>query len=146
MGDDIVVKKRRGRPFGYKLTEETKEKIRQKRLGTKHSQRTKNKISKSLSQYFKNRDSLAASLEQEYSYVSEQAANWVYDNRDVINETDHVMTERRMLYLRQLEIAVDRDIENLFGHNVTPEFLMMVREDLQELGCTDLRELYSLVG
>ena len=43
---DIV--RKRGRPIGHKLSETTKEKIRQKRLGTSHTKETKDKISKSL--------------------------------------------------------------------------------------------------
>jgi len=43
----------RGRPLGYKLSAESKDKIRKSRIGTTHSDGTKNKISKSLKAYFK---------------------------------------------------------------------------------------------
>jgi hypothetical protein len=43
----------RGRPVGYQLSEESKDKIRNGRMGTRHSQKTRDKISKSLKKYFK---------------------------------------------------------------------------------------------
>ena len=64
---------RRGRPIGHRLSESTKEKIRQKRLGTSHTRATKDKISRSLKAYFKSKDKLADSIEYEYSYISEEA-------------------------------------------------------------------------
>jgi len=146
MGDEIKINKRRGRPFGHRLSKETKDKIRTRRLGTHHSQETKDKISKSLIEYFKKRDSLAASIEHEYSYVSEEAASWVYDNRDLIDETEHVMTAKRLTYLKQLELCLGNDIEHLFGHSATPEFLLMLKEEITELfGKDRVKELCSLI-
>ena len=46
-------KQRPGRPLGFKLTEESKGKIRESRLGQTHDERTKRKISKSIKRYFK---------------------------------------------------------------------------------------------
>lgn len=48
----VELKKKRGRPFGHKLSEESKNKIRQSRLGQDHSDKTRVKISKSLNKYF----------------------------------------------------------------------------------------------
>ena len=142
---DIV--RKRGRPIGHRLSESTKEKIRQKRLGTAQTKETRDKISKSLREYFKKKDSLADSIEHEYSYVSEEAVEWVAENKDAINETESVMTEKRLSYLKQLEIALGSDIEHLFGHSATPEFFMLLKEEMKELKCgkADMDELYSLI-
>ena len=146
MDDEVRISNKRGRPFGHRLSEETKDKIRDGRLGTHHSKETKDKISKSLIAYFKKRDSLAASLEHEYSYVSEEAAEWVYDNRDVIDETDCVMTEKRLSYLNQVELCLGNDIESLFGHNTTPEFLLILKEEIAAVfGKDRVNELCSLI-
>ena len=146
MGDEVKINRRRGRPFGHRLSEETKDKIRNRRLGTHHSQETKDKISKSLIKYFRKRNSLSASIEHEYSYVSEEAAGWVYDNRDAIDETEYVMTEKRLSYLKQIELCLGNDIEHLFGHNATPEFLLMLKEEIVELfGKDRVKELCSLI-
>jgi hypothetical protein len=142
---DIV--RKRGRPIGHKLGEATKERIRQKRVGTSHTEETKNKISKSLITYFKTKDKLSDSMEYEYSYVSGEATDWVAENRDAIDETECVMTEKRMSYLRQLEISIGNGIEDIFGHNATPEFYMLLKEEMKELRCakSDMDELYSLI-
>ncbi len=144
MEEQIVINKKRGRPYGHRLSEETKDRIRQKRLGCCHTKKTKDKISQSLVAYFRKRDSLSLSLENEYSYVSDEAVDWVCEHREDIDKTEHVMTERRLMYLRQLEICIGSDIEYLFGHNITPEFLMILKEELQEEGQNEL-ELHSLV-
>jgi hypothetical protein len=143
METDIKIKKKRGRPFGHKLSEETKEKIRQQRLGTRHSQETKNKISRSLIKYFKKRDSLAESMEYEYRKMPKEAVAWVHDNRKSIDETEHVMTERRLWYLNQLEISMGTDFEHIFGHNATPEFFMLLKEEVNDPEL--IEELESLV-
>lgn len=146
MDEDTTVSKTRGRPFGHRLSEETKDKIRNKRIGTHHSKETKDKISKSLIEYFKNKDSLAVSMEHEYSYMSEEAAAWVYNNREAIDDTDNVVTEKRLYYLNQLELCLGSDIENFFGHNATPEFLLMLKEEITELFGEDrVIELCSLL-
>ena len=146
MGDEVRITKNRGRPLGHRLSEETKDKIRYGRLGTHHSKKTRDKISKSLIAYFKKRDSLSASIAQEYSYVSEEAADWVYENRDEIDETEHVITEKRLSYLNQLELCLGSDIEKMFGHNATPEFLLILKEELVEaFGKDRLIELHSLL-
>lgn len=143
---NVVRGTKRGRPFGHRLSEATKNKIRHKRLGTHHSEKTKDKISKSLVEYFKKKDSLAASMANEYSYISDEAVEWVYDNQEAIDATDHVVTEKRLAYLSQLETCLGNDIENFFGHNTTPEFLLMLKEDIEKaFGKEGVAELCSLL-
>ena len=130
----IKDKKQRGRPYGYRLSEETKDKIRRKRLGRHHAQETKDKISKSLTKFFKSRDILSDSMGNEYIYISEDASKWVYDNSDELDKDDlNIITERKLSYLRQVEMSFGNDIEQIFGHNSNPEFLMMLKEELQSL-------------
>lgn len=146
MGETVVVSRTRGRPLGHRLSEGSKAKIRNKRLGTHHSKETKDKISKSLIKYFRSRDSLAASIEHEYSYMSEEAAAWIYDNRDAIDDTDYVITEKRLSYLKQLELCLGNDIEDFFGHSSTPEFLLILKEEIRELFGEDrVQEFCSLL-
>ena len=146
MKDQVVISKKRGRPVGHRLSECTKDKIRLGRLGTHRSKETKDKISKSLIEYFKRRDSLSASMEHEYSYVSEEAVGWIHDNKDAIDNTKYVITEKRFSYLNQVELRLGNEIEHLFGHNTTPEFLLMLKEELLELfGKKKIQELSSLI-
>jgi len=142
----ITLNRKRGRPFGHVLSERTKNKIRTKRLGTHHSEETKDKISKSLIEYFKEKDSLASSIGHEYRYLSDEAVEWVYNNRDAIDSTEYVMTEKRLSYLSQSEISLGNDIEILFGHNSTPEFLLMLKEEITKLfGKDRAQEFCSLL-
>lgn len=146
MKDEVRIIKKRGRPFGYRLSEDTKDKIRCRRLGTHHSKETRNKISKSLIEYFKKKDSLASSIEYEYSYISEEAVEWVRNNREDIDATEGVMTEKRLSHLNQSELCLGSDIEKLFGHNTTPEFLLILKEEIVKVfGKDQIAELYSLL-
>jgi hypothetical protein len=141
--DNDLLSKRRGRPFGYKLGDFTKDKIRQRRLGTHHDQETKDKISKSLTDYFRKRDSFSKSINQEYTEVSE-AVEWIDENSDELDKEADILTERRLLYSRQLEISLGHEIEVLFGHSTTPEFLLLLKEELVEKNI-DIKELISLL-
>lgn len=49
----VLIMKKRGRPKGMKLSDETKEKIAAARRGRKHSEQTKEKIAERLKEYFK---------------------------------------------------------------------------------------------
>ena len=141
---DMDEKRDRGRPIGFRLTDESKDKIRQKRLGSTHTEETKDKISKSLAAYYKKRDSLSDSMEYEYGCVAE-AVDWIVDNKEEIDDMEHVLTERKLIYLRQLEMCFGYDID-IFGHNQNPEFILMLEEELKKLGCEEeLKELYSLI-
>jgi hypothetical protein len=142
---DGVTTKHPGRPRGYKLSEETREKIRRRRIGTVQSKKTRDKISSSLLTYFKKKDLLTNGLKQEYFEASREAVDWIEDNKDIIDDTKDIMTERRLLYLNQVEICFGFDINN-FGHNANPEFILLLKEVLQkEKDIEGLQKLYSLI-
>jgi len=143
--DNIKITRKRGRPLGYKLSEESKNKIRLKRLGTHHTIETRNKISKSLRAYFRRRDSLSRSIKNEYLYISDEAVDWIVDNQSDIDSTENVMSIRRLDNLRQLELYFGSEIEDLFGHQMTPEFLVLVKELLHELDLDNKIDLNSII-
>lgn len=143
---DDIIKRQPGRPIGHKLSDVTKERIREKRLGTRHSKETKDKISRSLTAYFRRRDSLGDSIEQEYECVSDEVMDWIIDHKSDLDNMDNVLTERRLVHLKQLELCIGSDIES-FGHNTTPEFILLLKEKLESLGLNRNRldEMYSLI-
>jgi len=143
--EEIKITRKRGRPRGYKLSEESKHKIRLKRLGTHHTLETRNKISRSLKAYFRRRDSLSKSIKDEYLYISDEAVDWIIDNKDEIDSTENVMSMRRLNNLQQLELYFGSEIEDLFGHQMTPEFLILVKELLGELGLKNRIDLNSII-
>ena len=59
---------KRGRPQGYKLSEESKDKIRQSRIGQIHDNEIKIKISNSLKRYFKTEEGKKA--------IAEMSVRW----------------------------------------------------------------------
>ena len=142
--EQIKIKHNRGRPPGFKLLEKSKEKIRQSRLGTRHTEKTKNKISQSLIAYFKKRDSFTESIRNEYRDFPQHVDDWLVNHREFLDESDAIMAETRLTYLQQIEMCYGNEIDK-FGHEATPEFLLMLKEELLELGLLDeLEELYVL--
>jgi len=144
--EKIKVKHNRGRPPGFRLLEKSKEKIRQSRLGTQHTEKTKNKISQSLIAYFKNRDSFTESIRNEYRDYPPPVDDWFVDHKELLDESESIMAEGKLISLKQIEICYGSAIEK-FGHEASPEFLLMLKEELLELGLFDeLEELRVLIN
>jgi len=140
------IKHTRGRPSGFRLLEESKEKIRQSRLGTHHTEKTKNKISKSLIIYFKSRDSFTESIRNEYKDFPQHIDDWLVDHKEPLDESDSVMAEGKLAYLQQIEMCYGNEIDK-FGHELSPEFLLMLKEELLEAGLFDeLEKLHVLTS
>jgi len=136
---------KRGRQKGYKLSEESKNKIRVSRFGTHHSEETKDEISKSLTKYFREKDPLSESMRYDYRNFTKDTDEWILENKEEIDRTDCVMTEKKLFFLGQLEIPSGFDINN-FNHETTPEFLILLKEELIEKGLTkELEELKALI-
>ena len=143
---DIKIKRNRGRPIGFKLPESSKEKIRQSRFGKRHSKETCGKISQSLINYFKKRDPFVDNIRYEYKHFPQYVDEWLVDHKELLDDMEAVMTEKKLMFLKQLEINFGNEIDR-FGHNTTPEFFLMLKEELLELGLFDeLKQLYLLVG
>jgi len=143
---NVGIKHNRGRPPGFKLSEGSKEKIRQSRFGKHHSEETRDKISQSLISYFRRRESLADSIRYEYKHFPQYVDEWLTDHKELLDDMDTVMTEKKLTFLKQLELCFGNEIDR-FGHNATPEFFLMLKEELLELGLSDeLKQLYLLVG
>jgi len=136
----------RGRPPGFRLLEESKEKIRQSRLGTHHTKKTKDKISRSLIAYFKSRDSFTESIRNEYKDYPQPIDDWFVDHKELLDESESIMAEGKLTYLQQIEMCYGNEIDK-FGHEASPEFLFMLKEELIKLGLLDeLEELYVLAS
>ena len=145
INNNMDMDKHPGRPTGFRVTIETKNKIRKSRVGTSHSEETKNKISKSLSKYFREKDPLSKSLQYEYKEFPDKACKWIVDNENNLDKTEDVLTEKRLFFIDQLELQYGFEINN-FSHNTTPEFLILLKEELIEKGLTEeLEELYNLI-
>jgi len=120
-------KNKRGRPIGFKLSEESKKAISEAKVGQKHSQETKDKISRSLILYFKKQHPLSDEIEKRYCSMDEDLQDWATSVRNKLNEITDVMTSRSMRVTRRIEMNCGNNIE-YFGHNLTPEIILLFKE------------------
>jgi len=124
---------KRGRPLGFKLSEESKIAISMSKTGQKHSKSTKDKISRSLILYFRQLNPLSKELLGYYSKRSEENSQWedgmkwVNRVKDEIDLSEGVLTLRDLRNRFRMEDGSIRDIES-FGHSITPELLLLFRE------------------
>jgi hypothetical protein len=124
---------RRGRPLGYRLSEESKRSISESKRGQQHKQETKDKISQSLISYFKNINPLSEELNNMYCGFSEEACEWISDLTPEIDRIEDIMTMKSLRNARRIEITYGDNIE-FFCHEVTPELLILFKEICEETG------------
>ena len=124
---------KRGRPLGFRLSEESKIAISMSKIGQRHSKSTKDKISRSLILYFRRLNPLSKELLNYYSRRSvdsnrwEEGVKWVNEVKDDIDLSEGVLTLRDLRNRSKMEDGFGGDIES-FGHNITPELLLLFKE------------------
>lgn len=119
---------RRGRPLGFKLSEESKRAISQSKKGQRHKQETKDKISRSLVTYFKYKNPLSEELTNMYCRSDDdELCNWIYEVSEELDSCEDVMTIKSLRNARRIEIDCGHTIE-FFSHEVTPEMLVLFLE------------------
>lgn len=139
----LGVQGRKGRPLGFRLSAASKRAISEAKKGQKHKKLTKEKISRSLSLYFKLKHPLSEDLVCTYfKYLDADAYKWLKDHISQLDESKDILTKRTIRNRTQIEIAYGVEIEEMFGHNITPEFLLICKEDHEEalrmeVGCVD---------
>lgn len=135
---------RRGRPLGFKLSEESKRAISESKKGQRHKQATKDKISRTLMLYFRKLNPLSEEITNTYCRADDdEACNWMNDVADDIDETEDILTDRFMKNIRKTEISYGHNIE-YFSHSMTPERIMILKEVCEAEGM-DVKELISLI-
>lgn len=130
---------RRGRPLGFRLSEGSKRAISQSKLGQKHRKDTKDKISNSLIMYFRMKHPLSEEIINKYCRATNDTlCKWVTEVQDELNLSMSILTDRSMRNRNRIELSCGANIE-LFGHQLTPELLLMFKESCEE-GDVDLDE------
>lgn len=125
---------KRGRPIGHKLSEESKRAIAESKTGQKHKPETKDKISRSLLIHFSQFNSLAEEIQRRYCRIDDdEVCQWVYDVGDDLDSIDDVYTSKTMRNTRRMELTSGNHIE-YFSHELTPECLVMLKEEIESLG------------
>lgn len=133
---------KRGRPIGFKLSEESKLAISESKKGQKHKQSTKDKISRSLIIYFKKRNPLSEEIISRYCRVGDDlTCDWVNSIMEELDDLDDILTEKTLRSTIRTEISCGNDIE-LFSHSMTPELLVLFKELCNKIGI-DPMEVYD---
>ena len=121
-------KRRRGRPTGFRLSEESKKAISDSKKGQRHTQETKDKISRSLILYFRKINPLSDEIEKRYCRMDDdETCDWVHEVKDDLNSLNDVLTDRSMRNTRRIELTCGNYIE-FFGHEMTPEVIILFKE------------------
>ena len=127
---------RRGRPIGYRLSEESKRAISESKRGQFHRQETKDKISRSLIVYFRNKNPVSVEMSNYYSRINlDRACDWIDDTKEGIDSCEEIMTEKSLRNKQKMEITCGDNIE-LFSHKMTPELIVMFKEYCVKRGLT----------
>ena len=125
---------RRGRPLGFKLTEESKRAISESKRGQKHRPETKDKISKSLIIHFRNKNPLSEELTNMYCRIdNDELCDWMEDNSEALDSFDDILTLNTLRNARRIEVSIGVNIE-FFSHEITPELIVLFKEACEEEG------------
>lgn len=119
---------KRGRPLGYRLSESSKRAISMAKTGQKHRQETREKISKSLLNYFKRKSPLSEEITNRYCRCSDDLmCDWLYEVQEDLDMSPNIMTEKTMNSKGKIEISCGNNIE-FYSHNITPELILLIKE------------------
>ena len=134
---------KRGRPMGFRLSEDSKRSISQSKLGQKHKEITKDKISHSLIMYFRRKNPLSEEIINRYCRVGDdKLCCWINEIQDELDATMNILTEKSLRNKTRVEITCGHNIE-YFGHSITPELLLLFKEFCQENNI-DVKEIFDV--
>ena len=108
------MKKSRGRPLGFKLSDESKRAISVAKTGQRHSEETKEKISRTLMAYFRNIHPLSKELYEDYKdliELNEEINKWFKNISDEYDSTRSVLTEKSLNSKRLREISIEYNLD-----------------------------------
>lgn len=125
---------KRGRPLGFRLSEDSKRAISMSKTGQRHRQETKDKISRSLIMYFRKKNPISEEITNYYcDSMDDDMCDWIQEVGDELDASMDVMTDRALRNKCKIEITCGGNIE-YFSHNITPELIVMFKEYCEENG------------
>ncbi len=129
-------KRQRGRPAGYRLSEASKRAISESKKGQHHSQETKDKISRTLTLYFRRLRPLSEEIINRYNRDNTADADvceWLESVREELDMFDDVVSDRCMHTTTKIELSYGDAIE-CFSHKLTPEVILLLKEECIKVG------------
>ena len=125
-----VVTRSKGRPIGFRLSEASKRAISESKKGQRHKEATKDKISKSLLSYFRRKNPLSEEILCMYCRADDDVTcSWMCEVSDQIDSYNDILTYRMIKNKLRVEINYGQNIEDMFSHRMTPELLLMYKEE-----------------
>ena len=119
---------KRGRPLGFRLSEESKRAISQSKTGQFHRPETRDKISRSLIMYFRRKNPLSEEITNRYCRtMDDEMCDWIQDVGDELDSSMNIMTEKALLNKCKIEITCGNNIE-FFSHDMNPELIFLFKE------------------
>lgn len=120
---------KRGRPQGYRLSENSKRAISEAKKGQHHTQETRDKISKSLKMHFRMKNPLSNELLYKYSNMCEDSyiEDWISDVKYDIDSAEEILTDRSIRNKNKVEYTYGINIE-YFSHSMDPELMLLLKE------------------
>ena len=119
---------KRGRPLGFRLSEDSKRAISESKRGQRHKPETKDKISRSLVVYFRRQNPLSEEIINRYIRVGDdELCNWIQDVQDDLDSSMEILTEKNLRNKTKIEITCGHNIE-FFSHGITPELIYLLKE------------------
>lgn len=143
----------RGRPLGFRLSEESKRAISESKKGQRHSEATKEKISRTLLSYFRNMYPLSQELYDNYEDIirnSPEIKDWFDSIKSSFDQCSGILTERSLNSKRFREISIEYNIDmtdNIYANKitVTPERICELKEQCSICGL-DYNEVFTILG
>ena len=115
------MKKNRGRPLGFRLSDESKRAISEAKTGQRHSEETKEKISRTLMTYFRNIHPLSKELYEEYRELidlNSEVKEWFNKISTDYDTTRTVFTEKSLNSRRLREVSIEYNIDMSDNNNL----------------------------
>lgn len=126
-----VTQGRKGRPIGFKLSEASKRAISEAKKGQRHKNSTKDKISRSLQNYFRKKNPWSEELVNTYCRVgNDELCEWMYNVSDDLDNFRDVLTIKALYNKLRIEVSYGNNIEEIFSHSMTPELLLMFKQEM----------------
>ena len=126
-----VTQGRKGRPIGFKLSEASKRAISEAKKGQRHKNSTKDKISRSLQNYFRKKNPWSEELVNTYCRVgNDELCEWMCNVSDDLDNFRDVLTIKALYNKLRIEVSYGNNIEEIFSHSMTPELLLMFKQEM----------------